>query len=236
MSETWVVGDIHGRLDLLTKVLNKPQEEDTVVFLGDYIDRGLQSKEVVETLINYKKNRGGETIFLKGNHEEMLFNAINKMPEGFEMWIWNGGAKTYESYSLTGYDIVLPETHLDFFNNLKLFHTEEQENGEVYVFVHGGLDSRQGVKTQLSNPDKDTILWDRSVVQWLKTLKYNLRQEIDNVAIWGGKHTVFVGHSVLHTPLIAKDFVALDTGSFLAPEGGGLTIMNCKTKEYETVK
>ena len=74
------IGDIHGEIEKLNELLNQlaPQKDDTLVFLGDYIDRGLNSKEVINCLIELSKNTN--CIFLKGNHEDLLLKVLQKFP------------------------------------------------------------------------------------------------------------------------------------------------------------
>ena len=95
------VGDIHGRADLLARVLGEilPQTppETRLVFLGDYIDRGPQSAQVVEALIEFKARRP-DTVFLLGNHEWMLLEAL--AGRLLDMFFLNGGEATLDSYGL----------------------------------------------------------------------------------------------------------------------------------------
>ena len=93
------IGDIHGEINNLENLLAELsiKRGDTVVFLGDYIDRGKNSKEVVETLIKLSKK--SNCIFLKGNHEQMLIEAFEKRQNNdIENWLLAGGISTVESY------------------------------------------------------------------------------------------------------------------------------------------
>src|SRR5947207_610990 len=107
----YAIGDIHGQVTMLRAMLDKLYalpltEEDTLVFIGDYIDRGEDSKAVIETLIRLKGERP-DTVFLRGNHEQMMLDtrfgpSLQPSPrEGFILhseltlnWIQNGGADT----------------------------------------------------------------------------------------------------------------------------------------------
>src|SRR5882762_2760652 len=97
----YAIGDIHGRYDLMQKALREIARDSgdaaTVVFLGDYIDRGPQSREVVERLMRGPERAGDRWICLKGNHEQM---ACDGQEPGSRQWLWldNGGDATLDSF------------------------------------------------------------------------------------------------------------------------------------------
>jgi serine/threonine protein phosphatase 1 len=171
MNSIYAIGDIHGCNDPLVKLLSKLpiKENDTVVFLGDYIDRGPASKDVVDTLIHFRENHP-KTVFLKGNHEEMMTNKHENI-----LWVQNGGRETIDAYGcwdkfcntrnflLLKY---LPLKHREFFENLELTYEEDD-----YFFVHAGV--MPGL--DLSENDEETLLWIRdsfllSSYQWPKII------------------------------------------------------------------
>ena len=93
------IGDIHGEIDKLNELLKQlaPQKDDTIVFLGDYIDRGLNSKEVIERLITLSEETN--CIFLKGNHEDLLLKMLQtRAEENVLNWLMSGGVATLDSY------------------------------------------------------------------------------------------------------------------------------------------
>jgi len=165
----WSIGDIHGvhqEMMALMKQLEKAglnPEKDTVVWLGDYIDRGPDSKKVVEQLIKWHKIYP-HWIFLKGNHESILQNWIERGQKYQEDSKWscflaNGGDETLKSYGLTKFDQDLfPREHLDFlFNETKILY--ETDN---YVFVHGGLVPELPIANHLDNDTYiNAVLWAR---------------------------------------------------------------------------
>lgn len=178
----YAIGDIHGRFDLLESLIEKIEEDtsrlpegtiSTIVFLGDYIDRGLQSRQVIDYFLSERLSQF-ETVYLMGNHEEALLNFLQD-PHFGEKWAIYGGSETLFSYGLqpplrgslsndggTNTDAwmtlwhkfraSLPDPHLKFFQTLKLSHTIGD-----YVFVHAGL--RPGIP--ISQQSGDDMLWIR---------------------------------------------------------------------------
>ncbi len=125
---TYVVGDIHGCLQPLQGLLAKagPQPGDEVIFVGDYIDRGPQSREVVDYLLTLPYR----CVFLLGNHEHMLRNFLAGQDE--ELFLVNGGEATLASYGGDPDDI--PSAHLAFFHDLRTMYETPD-----YLFVHAGI-------------------------------------------------------------------------------------------------
>lgn len=134
-TKIFAIGDVHGCATELRMLLNKlPLTPDsTVVFLGDYVDRGPQSKQVIDTVLELKKTCN--VVTLKGNHEA-LFLAFLKDPgsEAAGMFIYNGGSATLHSYATAEGEYRIPREHREFLENLELFWETDD-----YVFVHAGL-------------------------------------------------------------------------------------------------
>jgi serine/threonine protein phosphatase 1 len=123
------IGDIHGCATALARLLIaiQPEHEDVIVTLGDYIDRGPDSRRVLEQLIALRS--GCRLVPLLGNHEEMLLAAIaGASPYG---WISCGGAATLDSYGFAGDWQAIPQTHLDFLESCR-WHYEIA----THFFVH----------------------------------------------------------------------------------------------------
>ncbi|SHE57790.1 serine/threonine protein phosphatase 1 [Marinitoga hydrogenitolerans DSM 16785] len=132
----------------LLKLINKIPENDKIIFLGDYIDRGPDSKLVLDLLFKIKKR----AIFLKGNHEDMMIDYIEqrgKYAEG--VWFRNGASTTLKSFNNN-----IGEKYIKFIKSLKLYHIE-QVNEQKYLFVHGGI--RYGIN--LTNQNEKDLLWIR---------------------------------------------------------------------------
>ena len=128
MKREIAIGDIHGRFDLLErlwKVINFNAFYDTIIFVGDYIDRGLNSKEVVEFILDLVENYPDNIILLKGNHEHMAETYfVDLSSEFFDVWERNGGQNTITSFGdLKNTGDALKE----LFPHLKLYHINEEE-------------------------------------------------------------------------------------------------------------
>jgi serine/threonine protein phosphatase 1 len=192
MERIFAVGDIHGCFDKLTALMEKIDIEwrrDKLIFLGDYIDRGPDSYEVVEYLVNLKKQHPN-IIFLKGNHEEMFENYLSG--KNRLNYLYDGGQQTLDSYMNhrkkdAGYPV--PEEHLDFIRALVLFHETDD-----YIFVHAGLKKGVPVEKQRS----DELLW--------------IRDPFVRSRANFGKRVVF-GHTPFLEPLVEPNKIGIDTGA-----------------------
>src|SRR5690606_352365 len=131
MMPTYCVGDIHGCYDHLLDLMDMvyDQEPGTIVFLGDYIDRGPKSKQVLDCLMSL--DSGGTKIagdwkyvFLRGNHEEMVLLGDSYL------WHMNGGKETLDSFP----NRIMPQEYIDWMKKLKLTYETDD-----YYFVHAGL-------------------------------------------------------------------------------------------------
>jgi serine/threonine protein phosphatase 1 len=192
MEKIFAIGDIHGCYDRLKTLMEKIPidcSRDTLVFIGDYIDRGPHSAEVVDYLIQLK-NRVPELIFLKGNHEDML----NKFMNGADRFTYllNGGQQTLDSYltkSVQSEFFPIPPDHMEFFKSLRLFYETEE-----FIFVHAGLRPRVALESQKT----EDLLWIRN--KFVST-KFDF-----------GKRVIF-GHTPLKKPLVEPNKIGIDTGA-----------------------
>ena len=222
----YAIGDVHGRRDLLEKLVEQIDEDSrslpegtkrVLVFLGDYIDRGLQSKDVIEFLLS-DRMKAFERVFLMGNHEEALLRFLNDVNFG-KQWVRYGGAETLYSYGLqppqnsraamqsheameayqrawdkvwTEFRNRLPEQHLNFYKNLQHYYV----NGD-YLFVHAGL--RPG--EPLENQTVRDMLW--------------IREEFLDAE---GQFPQVVVHGHTPTDGVFRDDrrIGLDTGAFIS--------------------
>ncbi|MDR3237703.1 MAG: serine/threonine protein phosphatase [Spirochaetia bacterium] len=149
----YIIGDIHGDLsklqNLLQKVLkNFDSERDTMLFLGDYIDRGNFGFETIAFLINLSEKIN--TVFLLGNHEDMFYDYIQG--ENRELFLYNGGEKTVRSYKRNTGSETPPESHRKFYRELKLIHEADD-----FVAAHAGLNPDLNICDQ----QKDDVIWIR---------------------------------------------------------------------------
>ncbi|OLN29796.1 Serine/threonine protein phosphatase [Desulfovibrio sp. DV] len=194
----FAVGDIHGqagRLDALLGRLDGLDPTARLVFLGDYIDRGPASRQVVDRLLALGKKRP-DTVFLLGNHEAALLRYdASRSPEDLRLLRRFGFQATLDSYASApgdqGIDFM-PREHQDFFRSLKRWH-----RAGPYVFFHAPLawdanpDAARGMALEglLSNR---TLPWEG----WVES----------------GRTLVF-GHVPLETPLVAPGLIGVDTGA-----------------------
>ena len=210
----YAVGDVHGRMDLLEELLGmiavdaaatQPSEAPILVFLGDYVDRGPASRDVIDCLVRLTTLTNIEVRALKGNHEQaMMVFLVN--PEFGPAWQQHGGAATLASYGVgappTRTPIepweearlaliqAMPDTHLAFLQSLELF----AEYGD-YVFVHAGL--RPGVP--LARQVEQDLLWIREEL-------IEERRPFEKVVVHG--------HTPEAEPVFNRVRVGLDTGAY----------------------
>ena len=206
----YAIGDVHGCLLHLERLMENlasslNPEEDTVVFLGDYIDRGPDPKGVVDYILQLQK-KFHHIVCLKGNHEELFLDWLLN-GQNYELFIYNGGGSTMQSYTRSGTFHVPPE-HLSFFTSLRMYCETDD-----YIFVHAGL--RQEVP--LSAQDPHEMLWIRD--EFIYT-PHNL-----------GKLVIF-GHTPQHQVFMGPDKIGIDTG---AVYGGKLTCLELPAKQYYSV-
>ena len=211
MGRIFAIGDIHGCLSKLERLIPQidiDRGNDTLVFIGDYIDRGDNSKEVVECVLDLRE-RIGRVVCLKGNHEEMFLDYVCH-GSNREMYLLNGGDATIASYGYRktpgGMKINVPDRHMHFFTSLLLWYETEQ-----YIFVHAGL--RDGIS--LENQDPSDLLW--------------IRYEFIQSSYDFGKTIVF-GHTPTshEDPLFLPGRIGIDTG---AVYGGPLTCVELPSQK-----
>jgi len=210
----YAIGDIHGRHDLLEPLLadilhdadaTGPAEPPILIFLGDYVDRGPASRQVVETILALCERPGLEVRTLKGNHEEALLQYLDDTAFG-PTWMEHGGGTTLSSYGVSppatrtdplawaatrdAFLGALPPEHLGFFQSLELMVTVGD-----YAFVHAGV--RPGAP--LDRQAEKDLLWIRGEFLQAK----------------GPFEKVIVhGHTPMQEPQILKHRLGLDTGAY----------------------
>ena len=211
MERIFAIGDIHGcfdKLKALMDIIDADLERDTLVFIGDYIDRGTQSRQVVEYLMDLS-GQARNLVFLKGNHEWMLEQYLNGTNQlGF---LANGGVATLDSYSTGGgcdETDLIPATHLDFLSGLRIHFETDQ-----YIFVHAGL--KPDVPLEKQNE------WD---MLWI-------REEFIYSDFDFGRRVIF-GHTPFQEPLIFDNKIGIDTG---AVYGNKLTCVELPAEKFYSV-
>lgn len=185
MTQTYVVSDIHGCLDLLNQCLaaiEASSEGGTVIFTGDYIDRGPNSAGCVQRMIDGPPN-GWKWVHIRGNHEDMMLDCIGG--DNFEWWVANGGGACIKSYPDDSSQI---NAHLQWMNALPRLHWDAHR-----VYTHAGVDEAFGLDKQ-----------PQQVTQWFR---YPKGADIG----YRGKHVVH-GHTPVEKPELLANRTNLDTG------------------------
>ncbi len=213
MEKVFAIGDIHGclgKLEQMIAAIDFDEKRDSLVFIGDYIDRGPDSKGVVDYVIDLKI-RAKKVMCLQGNHEQMLLNYICR-GEDKDLFLFNGGRATLASYGVgelgDGKAITLPDNHMEFFQSLLPYYETEKN-----IFVHAGL--RPGVS--LEEQKSEDLYW--------------IRDEFIDSSYDFGKVVVF-GHTRMVRPLIQPNKIGIDTG---AVYGGFLTCVELPRQEIYQV-
>lgn len=149
-NKLFAIGDIHGCFYSLKELVENKiqlQKDDKLILLGDYIDRGDKSKEVVDFIIGLLEN-GYDVIPLMGNHESMLLDAFEDK-KNISKWIQNGGNETLKSFEVNSLKEI-ESKYIEFFKGLRYYYSFEE-----YLFVHAGFNDN------LLNPFTDyySMLW-----------------------------------------------------------------------------
>jgi len=155
MSLTFAVGDIHGSLDKLHRLIAQCRAHAdgracAFVFLGDYIDRGPDAAGVIRCLIDLHDALGGRVITLMGNHELMALAVIEGLMPADD-WLEQGGAATLRSYGVS-HARDLPPAHVDWLSSLHFAYDDERR-----FFVHAGIDPDRPLNAQ----DQHDLVWIR---------------------------------------------------------------------------
>jgi serine/threonine protein phosphatase 1 len=187
----FVVGDIHGcalELELLLRKL--PLTDDsTIVFVGDYIDRGPDSRLVVETLLELRQKH--RIVTLMGNHEGMLHDFLDSPASlGGGMFVYNGGSSTLASYADQLGEYHIPEEHVAFFRGLELYWETPE-----YFFVHAGVPQ---IPLEELDPEerREELLWIRDMSE----------------SFYAWSKVIVHGHCQVGEPEIAANHINIDTG------------------------
>jgi serine/threonine protein phosphatase 1 len=200
----FAIGDIHGCLLPLEALLsNLPilWGVDYLIFLGDYIDRGPDSRKVLELIIELKKSYPERVFPLKGNHEWLFERYLIGLD--VNVFLYNGGASTLRDYLEDG-DLKIPKEHVNFIKSLPLFLETSS-----YIFVHAGL-----------HPEKPLALQTEEDLLWIRQRFYYYPGKFSKKVVFG--HTPFP--EVLHL----EDRIGLDTGCVY---GGKLSAIRLPDEE-----
>lgn len=194
------IGDIHGCLKSIQALWKTivGYNNAKFIFVGDYIDRGPDSKGVIDFLIKIQSER--DCTFLRGNHEQMLLDALDH--GSMDYWLINGGDATLLSYGTDLNISNIPESHLIFFRN-----TAKYLDTEDYFFSHAGAPPNMTIKKSIESPEKqDYFLRGREHLNALDTS-------------W--EKTVVFGHTLRAFPIRKPKMLGIDTGCVYSEIGYG---------------
>ncbi len=222
---TYAVGDLHGRLDLLHLALadivaDAQDLSFRIVFLGDYVDRGPDSRGVVELLMSLQ-SAGWPAICLKGNHEELMLRAVDRAgPDALARWLLFGGEATIKSYGLEPQDELadaIPRPHLRWLSGLPL------TTGDAHrIYVHAGL----APKTPVHRQSERACLWIREHFLTARETDFDGHVVHGHTPVWQGKPNPAEPELLAHrTNLDTAAFATgiLTVGVFDAGRPGGPT-------------
>jgi serine/threonine protein phosphatase 1 len=225
---TLVIGDIHGGLRALNQVLERAKvtTNDTLIFLGDYVDGWSQSPQVLDFLINLNKKQN--CIFIRGNHDELLLDWLIGNTENFdaEMWFKHGGEATVTAYSEVSE--VKKKVHIEFLKSLQNYHLDQQNR----LFIHAGFTNMNGVSFEYF---PKLFYWDRTLWETALGLDTNIQKDSK---LYPKRLTLYNEIYIGHTPVtrigatvpIQKACVwNVDTGAAFL---GSLSVLDVDTKEF----
>ena len=228
MKRTLVVGDIHGGYRALLQILERANvtTEDTLIFLGDYMDGWSESPEVLDFLIQL--NQTHTCIFIKGNHDELVIDWLEERFENINesMWFKHGGKATVEAYA--NIDKVKKKEHIAFLKELKNYYLDSENR----LFIHAGFTNLHGVEYEYF---PKLFYWDRTLWEMALAmdetlgkvdLLYPNRLKIYTEIYIGHTPTTRIGQTV---PVNKACILNVDTGAAFK---GPLTILDINTKEY----
>jgi serine/threonine protein phosphatase 1 len=198
MKNYWFIGDIHGELGLLDRLLDAIMHYDPeeIVFMGDYIDRGPYSREVVEKLME----ADFPAVYLMGNHELMLLSALEDFTFGYnpmELWYYNGAEATLQSFGFSGFfsfQSQMDSRYLQFFRALRMSHVLEPGAGTRILATHGGVSPSIPVTDQLLLKDY------RDLYQYIRDKQMDLGDSFlwTREAFFNSPSTLWGGYMVIH--------------------------------------
>ena len=228
MSRTLVIGDIHGGLRALHQIIERANvtQNDTLIFLGDYVDGWSQSPDVIDYLIKIKEHQN--CIFIKGNHDELLLDWLQNKNENIDesMWFKHGGEATVIAYSKVSQSTI--NKHIAFLKSLENYYLDNQNR----LFIHAGFTNMNGIAYEYF---PKLFYWDRTL--WETALALN--ETIDKDSAYYPRRfllykEIFIGHTPVtkigETIPIQKACIwNVDTGAAFK---GPLTIMDVDSKEF----
>jgi len=228
MGRKLVIGDIHGGLRALHQIFERAKvtTDDTLIFLGDYVDGWSESPQVLDFLI--EKSKKQECIFIRGNHDELLLNWLTGKTKKFDpkMWYLHGGEATVLAYEKESEETK--NKHIDFLKSLQNYYLDEKNR----LFIHAGFTNMNGIDYEYF---PKLFYWDRTLWETALALDTTIAKESflypKRLKLY---HEIYIGHTPVtkigQTIPIQKACIwNIDTG---AAFNGPLTVMDVDTKEF----
>ncbi|AUG54556.1 metallophosphoesterase family protein [Thalassospira marina] len=226
----YAIGDIHGRADLLeqklTKILADPVKEGqkkTIIYLGDLVDRGLKSRQVIDLILSHE-DQDIDQVWLMGNHEEFMVRFLDDAPNSLE-WLTYGGAETLLSYNVSvAAGAFNAEKAIKVSEDLNAamqaaghdrFFTRFRDSFELgdYLFVHAGIDPERPIAGQ--GPE---------ILRWIREPFLSFSGALPKVVVHG--------HTVTEEPTVRNHRIGLDTGAYYSNK---LTCLRLEGRDYRFV-
>lgn len=225
MNRTLIIGDIHGGLKALHQIFKRADvtTNDTLIFLGDYVDGWSESPEVIDFLIALKTTHN--CIFLRGNHDDLLMHWLEAKKDN-PQWFNHGGRLTMEKYNLLSPE--KKQTHIDFLKTLENYHLDEQNR----LFIHAGFTNLNGVTYEYF---PKMFYWERTLWENALSLDSSIEKDSPFYPKRFNLYTeIFIGHTPVTrigetVPINKANVWNVDTGAAFK---GPLTILDIKTKEF----
>ncbi|HEU4497048.1 MAG TPA: metallophosphoesterase family protein [Flavobacterium sp.] len=225
MSRTLVIGDIHGGLKAISQIFERAavSKNDTLIFLGDYVDGWSESPEVIDFLIQIRQ--AYNCIFLRGNHDDLLLSWLEYQKDN-PQWFKHGGKITMQKYSLLGSEEKQP--HIEFLKTLENYYTDTQNR----LFVHAGFTNMNGAEHEFF---PKMFFWERTL--WETALSLDPALPADS-PFYPQRFTIyeeiFIGHTPVTrigqtVPVNRANIWNVDTGAAFR---GPLTILDADTKQF----
>lgn len=222
-NRTLVIGDIHGALLALKEALEKaqPTPQDTLIFLGDYVDGWSDAFHLIEYLIALQNKY--QCIFLRGNHDDLFLNYLKTNAYNNE-WLKHGGQSTIDAYQKASVESI--DKHIHFLENLQDYHLDDKNR----LFIHAGFTNIKGVDFEYF---RKLFFWDRSLWELAlamdKSLKPNDLYYPERLKLY---NEIYIGHTPTiriyeSKPMQFANVINVDTGAAFK---GPLSIIDVNTK------
>jgi len=216
----FVLTDIHGENELFRKALKEIglKKTDKLILLGDLIDRGNNSKGVLDTIILLLDN-GFDVTCLIGNHEQMFLDAFEDLNK-LNLWLMNGGDKTLSSF-LTSSIEKIPPKYIKLLKSFKYYHEYE-----LYILVHAA------VNMKIENPFSDlkTLVWERNPLEYLDKNWLKNRRLIHG-------HNPTIQSKIKEAIINGSSVISIDNGVYMDKEGyGSMCVFELTNKDLKFIK